>query len=136
MMKSRLKTVFYAEVLLNTLSAGLYLFGGTLGIELIGVSQPTPILADVFRWFAVMTLVINYVMARTLLSHEERALRFVLEGYLFGDVMYLVVLVQFVNTLGGVWAPGAVFAAIVPLFLASVRVIYLTLSPRVAQNAT
>jgi len=135
MIFSRLKIVFYAEILLNCLSAGLYLFGGTVGIELLGVSQPTPILADVFRWFAVMTLVITYIMAHTLLSRDERALRFVLEGYLFGEVIYLVVLVQFVDTLGGVWAPGAVFAGLITIFLASVRVIYLTLSPQVIQNA-
>jgi type II secretory pathway component PulF len=91
----------------------------------LGVAEPTPLLVEAFRWFAIMTLVITYIMVRALWSGNEAALRFVLEGYLLGDLLYFVALVQFVNTLGGTWAGGAIFAAGVTIFLATVRVIYL-----------
>ncbi|MBC8097853.1 MAG: hypothetical protein H7Y11_00285, partial [Armatimonadetes bacterium] len=105
-MMSRLKIVFYGEVILNLVSVGLYLFAAETGVSGLGVSDPAPLLLDAFRWFAALTLVITYILGRALISGDERALRFVLEGYLLGDIVYLVVLVQFVNTLGGGWVAG------------------------------
>ncbi len=124
-MIQRVKIVFYIEVVINLISVVLYLFMGSNGVAMLGVPDPQPLVLEGFRWFAVLVLVITYIMVRSLLSRDERALRFVLEGYLLGDIVYIVVLFQFVNLLGGVWAFGTISAALITVILIAARVIYL-----------
>ncbi len=121
----RLRNVFYIEIIINLVSVGLYLFAGETGVRALGVDNPSPLLISAFQWFAVLTFVITWILGRALTSGDERALRFVLEGYLIGDVIYLVVLFGFVDALGGVWAGGSLFALIITLLLIAARVVYL-----------
>lgn len=124
--RDRLRNVFYAEIVINLISIAGFMFTGETVLRSLGASQVDPPLVEVGRWFAALTLVITYIMGRALLTRNEQALRFVLEGYLLGDFIYLIVALQFVNAIGGVWTPGMIFALGITVVLAVIRVLYLT----------
>lgn len=120
-----LRRVFYVELLVNLASILAFMFGGAAILEQFGVAVVTPPLVEAFQWFATLLIVITYILARALFSQNDRALRYVLEGYLIGDLVYLVVLFRFVGAIGGVWTFGSVFGLAFTVFIATMRVLYL-----------
>ncbi len=120
------KKIFYLELLINLASIIQILFTNQDFLRSFGVTTPSPGLGESFMWFATLLIVMTYIMARALFAHNDTALRYVLEGYLIGDVVYLGVEVAFINSIGGVWTPTAIFgAAITILLLIPARLIYL-----------
>lgn len=121
----QLRRVFYGEVVLNLVSVILIFFFGETFVRGFGLDPVPPYIVSTFQWFAVLLIVITYILARTLVSGDERALRHVLEGYLIGDIIYVGVQVSFVNQIGAGWTGNAIFGVGVTLFLIVVRVLYL-----------
>lgn len=119
-----LKKVFYFELLLNLVSCVQIFFMTDAFVTGFGAT-PSPALNTSFTWFGSLIVVITYIMGRALLSGNEKALRYVLEGYLIGDLVYVVTLVMLVNAIGGVWTPIAIFSGVISLILAAVRGVYL-----------
>lgn len=126
----RLRYVFYAEVVLNLVSIILIFFLGETFVKGFGLDPVPNYIVITFQWFAVLLIVITYIMARTLWSGDDRALRWILEGYLIGDIIYVVVQVAFVNQIGVGWTTNAIFGVGVTIVLIVVRVLYLWGSSR------
>jgi|GEM_PF-1202218 len=121
-----IKKVFYLELLINLASIVQILFANQEFVRSFGVNETVPGLGESFMWFATLLVVMTYIMARALFSNNETVLRFTLEGYLIGDIIYLVVLVAFINAVGGVWTSTAIFGAgITLILLIPARIIYL-----------
>jgi hypothetical protein len=91
----------------------------------MGLAAPRPVERILVLWFAALLVVITYILARTLWSGDARALRIVLEGYLIGDVIYLIGQYLFVQAVGGAWTGSSLFGVGITIFLAAVRVVYL-----------
>jgi hypothetical protein len=121
----RLKIVFYIEIVINLISIFSFMFSPEAMFQNLGITQASPPLMEMGRWFATLTFVITYIMVRTLLSRNELLLRFVLEGTLIGDFIYLVVAFKFVSVIGGTWAVGTIFGVGVTILLVIARVLYL-----------
>lgn len=121
----RIKFIFYGEVLINLITVIMIFFTADVFIEGFGLDAETPLLAESLQWFASLLVVISYIMLRALMSNNDAALRFVLEGYLIGDFVYLLVLAGFVNATGTGWTASSIFALVITLILIISRVVYL-----------
>ncbi|MFZ4813871.1 MAG: hypothetical protein ACOYL5_04995 [Phototrophicaceae bacterium] len=124
-MRRALRVIFYLEALINCISIVQYLFLGDVGVRALGITDPNPFIVEGFRAFGVLVLVLTYVLLRTLISNEERALRFVLEGYLLGDFVYIWALWQLIQKLDGVWTPTSIAAVVISVILMVARITYL-----------
>jgi hypothetical protein len=47
---------------------------------------------DLSYWYAILLIVISYIMLKSLLTENLKAIKFVLEGYLLGDFLQLLVI--------------------------------------------
>jgi hypothetical protein len=119
------KKVFYAEVILNAISILTIVFASDTFIKGFGITTPPPLLREAFLWFATLLFVMTYIMARALFSGNDQALHFVLEGYLIGDLIYIVVQIMFVNAIGAGWTATSIFGVVVTIVLIIARIIYL-----------
>ncbi|MFN8530907.1 MAG: hypothetical protein U0670_20065 [Anaerolineae bacterium] len=124
-LKRNIKKVFYLEAFINLVS----IFGIFLSPESylrgMGISEPTPLLTAAFLHFGMLLLVMTYILARVLLSGNDRALRIVLEGHLIGDFVYLYVVVMLVNAVGGVWTMTTIIGVALTIMFILVRGFYL-----------
>ncbi|NDJ36908.1 MAG: hypothetical protein GYB64_19835 [Chloroflexi bacterium] len=121
----RIKLLFYAEVVINTISAVMvFAFGGAF-LRSFNLDPALPLVSESLGWFGALLVVITVIMARALLSDNEQALRFVIEGYLIGDVVYLIVLARWLSAAGAGWSIGAAFAVGLTLVLIVGRIVYL-----------
>lgn len=119
-----LKKVFYVELLLNLLSAIQIFFAGDSFVAGFGAT-PNPILNLSFTWFACLILVITYIIGRALFSNNETALRYALEGYIIGDIVFIIVLIAFINAIGSGWTTMAFFSVASTSVLTIIRILYL-----------
>lgn len=121
----RIKAVFYGEVLINIVTIVMLYLTGDFFVESFGVAPETPLVIETFRWFGALMVVITYILAQALRSGNDGALRFVLEGYLIGDFVYMAAIAGFVNAAGTGWTASAIFAVVITIILIVSRVIYL-----------
>jgi hypothetical protein len=119
-----LKKVFYVELLINLISIIQIFFMNGEFLRGFGAAPATG-LGESFLWFGTLLIVITYIMARALFTHDDRALRYILEGYLIGDFVYIGAEIAFINAIGGLWTPMAIAGLVITLILITARILYL-----------
>jgi len=93
-MQFKLKYVFYGEVLVNILVSVLALVSPVAFLNLIfGIMVDFAHFGiNLAYWYAVLLIVITYIMFKSLLTENLNAMLIVLEAYLLGDFLQLVVI--------------------------------------------
>ena len=112
---------FYMEATVNVSTIILSGLWPARFLSTFDTHPPSDLALMLSRWFAVMLAVITFAMFRALLSGRVELIRFMLQAYLVGDVLFLAALVPFINQLGG-WLIGSVFTVIYTIVLASARI--------------
>ncbi len=92
-MPIKLKYVFYAEVVVNIFVVFVAFFFPTVLFDILfgGIVGFNHFSVDLSYWYAVLLIVISYIMLKSLRKENETAMLYVLEGYLLGDVLQLSV---------------------------------------------
>jgi hypothetical protein len=93
-MHLKLKYVYYIEVFINICVAFISLFFPTYLFDMLFGAK---IEFDHFSinlsyWYVVVLIVISYIMLKSLLTANQKAMLIVLEGYLLGDILQLLVI--------------------------------------------
>jgi hypothetical protein len=118
------RIVFYAEVVLNLISAALAFFAPAQFVQQY-TSQLVPSAPlELIRWYAVLLFVFVYLELRALLSRKNELLALVTEGFLVGDLIQFVAIYMMLNALGE-WTLNLIITLVLTLFLAVVRVFWL-----------
>lgn len=93
-MRLKLKYIFYAEVLVNLSVAFVAFFFPTFLFEILFGNNSVlyHFSIDLSYWYAILLIVISYIMLKSLLNANLKAMTYVLEGYLVGDLLQLLVI--------------------------------------------
>ncbi|TFF90833.1 MAG: hypothetical protein EU548_00980 [Promethearchaeota archaeon] len=88
------KYVFYVEVIINLLVAIIALFFPDFLINMLfgETVEFYRFTISLAYWYAVLLIVISYIMLRSLISSNLKLMIYVLEGYLIGDILQLIVI--------------------------------------------
>lgn len=125
MLSQHVKKVFYFEVGLNIIAILMMSFAPDSFLIGMGIAGPTPVGRILLLWFVALTVALTYILGGVLWSGDERALRIVLEGYLFGDLVYLFALFQLIQALGNRWTALSAFTFGITIFFALARIVYM-----------
>lgn len=122
-----IRTILYIEIVVNIANIVMSFFAPASLLAQFAPEPYPPLAMEMTRWFAVLLFVITYIMWRALRSDNAQALRWVIEGYLMGDILYLVALVSLATTVGA-WTFGGGVAVVFTLVFGGARIAYLWLT--------
>lgn len=93
-MRLKFKYLFYAEVFINLFVAFMALFFPTFLFEILFSKNSGfyHFSIDLSYWYAILLIVISYIMLKSLFIENLKAMAYVLEGYLLGDLLQLLVI--------------------------------------------
>ena len=122
------RAVFYAEVLLNGLSAVFtFLAPAAFAAQFTPAALP-PVGLEFLRWYGVLLAVFVYMEWAALRSPRPELLRAVTTGFLIGDLLHLVACYRFLAVAG--WTPAFAFMVASTVALPCVRALWLWLDRR------
>eukprot|EP01104_Vermistella_antarctica_P009727 TRINITY_DN251_c0_g2_i1.p1 TRINITY_DN251_c0_g2~~TRINITY_DN251_c0_g2_i1.p1 ORF type:complete len:314 (+),score=55.72 TRINITY_DN251_c0_g2_i1:216-1157(+) len=113
--------VFFAEGILNTVSGLILIVIPAWSLTSFGVKDvhTQPIGIEMMRWFGSLVMLLGYIGLRAKVTKGN------IEGLLYGDILYLIVFVQFIVRYGE-WTWSAILGGgVVVLILATFRTVYL-----------
>ncbi len=115
--------LFYLEILINLVSIAQGLFTPAAFVMQFSAETVSTAGAEVARWYAVLILVISYLLWRAL-QVRGKTLKIVLEALLVGDLVQIGVAFVTANRLGE-WPLVVSAALVVSVVLAVARVLCL-----------
>lgn len=88
--------LFITEAIINTFSTVVFLVQPQLMLQglIADTSQITPLALEMLRWYGTLLLILTIILWRALLGKNEDFLRMVLQGYIFGDIIYIFAQIQ------------------------------------------
>lgn len=119
-----IRAILYVEIVVNIANIIANLVAPSALLDQFAPQPHPPLALEMVRWFGVLLFVITYIMWHALRSDNAQALRWVIEGYLIGDILYLAVLASLANAVG-VWTAGGIIAVAVTLIFGGARIGYL-----------
>jgi hypothetical protein len=115
------RSLFWAEVCVNGATAPLMVVAPELVLSgMLGSPMATPT-KEAVRWFGAMTFAFGFVLLSRALRADAATLRFVLEAFLVGDVLYTACALRWCWS-QRMWTPGAIFAVAFSALLGAARV--------------
>ena len=111
--------VFYLEGFINLFSGIYIMLAPQTALELMGVRDISPQAADLFRWFGSLCCLLGYIGLFAPVTRGN------IEALLLGDVLYLAVWYHFISLYAEFNLWSLLPAALLVVFLAVARAIFL-----------
>ncbi len=118
------RAIYYGEVFLNLGSAVLAIFAPALFLSQFTPAPQSDVAVEMMRWFGGLMVVLTWVGWRILRGGDNRALSWMLEGFLVGDIVHLFILLQFLRVIGG-FPFSAIFDILATVSLGISRALFL-----------
>ena len=118
------RAIYYGEVFLNLGSAVLAIFAPALFLSQFTPAPQSDVAVEMMRWFGGLMVVLTWVGWRILRGGDNRALSWMLEGFLVGDIVHLFILLQFLRVIGG-FPFSAIFDILATVGLGISRALFL-----------
>ena len=118
------RAIYYGEVVLNLGSALFGIFAPAAFLSQFTPAPKSDVAIEMMRWFGGLMTVLTWVGWRILRSGDNRALSRMLEGFLVGDIVHLVILLRFIQVIGG-YPSAVIFDILITISLGVSRALYL-----------
>jgi hypothetical protein len=116
--------VFWFEGLVNVITAIVCLIGPAMFLSGLLTDIPEdPFTRNIVRWYGVLLMVLSLILVGALRYGDRKLLRIVLSAYLAGDLLQVLVSIQWGVFIG--WTPGVWASIGSSVVYAFCRVMYL-----------